>query len=58
MLGYFEIESMKTGAILGKGLSDDLKFKIGRIRDYELSGAHNVLYNLVVSVTIATLLLF
>lgn len=38
LLGYFEIESILTGAVVSQGLSDDIKIKIGRIRDYELSG--------------------
>ena len=39
LLGYFEIESIQDGKVVSQGLSDDIKIKIGRIRDYELSGS-------------------
>ena len=33
MMGYFEVRSIKTGVILAKGQGDDIKAKMGRIRD-------------------------
>ena len=38
MLGYYEIETMQGNVVVSQGLGDDLKVKLGRIRDYELSG--------------------
>ena len=42
MLGYYEINDLtaiKGRERIGAGLSDDVRAKLGRIRDYELSGS-------------------
>ena len=61
MMGYFEIQDLEYRGEkrLAAGMSDDIKVKLGRVRDYEESHAWNSFVTITASATaMATFMLF
>ena len=59
MLGFFEVYDLEYGLErrLGAGMSDDIKLKMGRVRDYELSGANYLASMTIAGVTLLSLMM-